>query len=59
MYVSLLAVEVDGAVSTVVVLGFWASIVLLVFVSFDKTTKLKCAVISCSAQSGVSREAWF
>ena len=59
MYVSSSAVEVDGAASTVVVLGFWASIVSLVFVLFDKTAKLKCAVISCSAHSRVSSEAWF
>ena len=57
MYVSLLAVEVDSSASRLVASGFLASTVLLMFVSFDKTTKLKCAVISSSAQSGISREA--
>ena len=55
--VSSLVIDVDGSASTVVASGFWASTVLLVFVSFDKTTKLKCAVISSSARSSVSREA--
>ena len=58
-YISSSAVKVDGSVSAVVASGFWASIVPLVFVSFDKTAKLKCAVISSSTRSGISREAWF
>ena len=51
--------EADGSASCVVAAGFWASGLMSASFWSSKTAKLKCAVKSSSALSGISRDAWF
>ena len=59
MYVWSSGTEAHSSASCVVSVDFWASGLMSVSFWSSKTAKLKCAVKSSSALSGVSRDAWF
>ena len=59
MYVCSSGAEADGSASCVVTEGFWALGLMSKSFWSSKTAKLKCAVKSSSALSGISKDAWF